>query len=70
VQEAILFGAPGAIAQTKLSFLGANGMLLDERQASLLAHEGWMQRQSPEGQEGTLAFREKRHPGWHSSDAD
>jgi methylglutaconyl-CoA hydratase len=70
VLEAVLFGAPGAIAQTKLSFLGANGMLLDERQATLLAHEGWMQRQSPEGQEGTQAFREKRRPGWHSPSAD
>jgi 1,4-dihydroxy-2-naphthoyl-CoA synthase len=31
----------------------------------LLAHEGWMQRQSPEGQEGTSAFREKRKPAWY-----
>lgn len=65
VVNAILLGAPGAIAQTKLSFLGANGMLLNEREARLLAHEGWMQRQSPEGQEGTLAFREKRRPKWY-----
>jgi methylglutaconyl-CoA hydratase len=65
VLNAILLGAPGAIAQTKLSFLGANGMLLDDREARLLAHEGWMQRQSPEGQEGTLAFREKRRPEWY-----
>ena len=64
VLNAILLGAPGAIAQTKLSFLGANGMLLDEREMALLAHEGWMQRQSPEGQEGTRAFREKRRPEW------
>jgi methylglutaconyl-CoA hydratase len=70
VLEAILLGAPGAIAQTKLSFLGANGMLLDEREATLLAHEGWMQRQSPEGQEGTSAFREKRRPGWYRPVAD
>lgn len=65
VLDAILLGAPKAIAQTKLSFLGANGMLLDEREAELLAHEGWMQRQSPEGREGTSAFREKRRPGWY-----
>ena len=31
----------------------------------LLAHEGWMQRQSPEGREGTTAFREKRRPSWY-----
>src|SRR5690242_8685405 len=30
VLDAILLGAPGAIAQTKLSFLGSNGLLLDE----------------------------------------
>jgi methylglutaconyl-CoA hydratase len=70
VLDAILLGAPGAIAQTKLSFLGANGMLLDEREVMLLAHEGWMQRQSSEGREGTLAFREKRRPGWHSFPTD
>ena len=45
--------------------LGANGMLLNDRDAELLAHEGWMQRQSPEGREGTTAFREKRKPSWY-----
>jgi methylglutaconyl-CoA hydratase len=47
VLDAIILGAPGAIARTKLSMLGANDMLLDQRAAELLAHEGWMQRQSP-----------------------
>lgn len=65
VLDAILLSAPGAIARTKLSMLGANGMLLDPREAELLAHEGWMQRQSAEGQEGTTAFREKRKPAWY-----
>jgi methylglutaconyl-CoA hydratase len=65
VLDAIILSAPGAIARTKLSMLGANGMLLDEREAELLAHEGWMQRQSPEGREGTTAFREKRRPNWY-----
>ena len=65
VLDAIILSAPGAIARTKLSMLGANGMLLDEREAELLAHEGWMQRQSPEGREGTSAFREKRRPNWY-----
>src|SRR6478672_4470074 len=67
VLDAIVLGAPGAIAQTKLSFLGANGLLLGEREVELLAHEGWMQRQSAEGQEGTTAFREKRRPGWYNA---
>ena len=40
---------------------------LDEREVELLAHEGWMQRQSAEGQEGTTAFREKRRPGWYKA---
>ena len=65
VLEAILASAPGAIAATKLSVLGANGLLLDDREVALLAHEGWMQRQSSEGQEGTSAFREKRRPAWY-----
>jgi methylglutaconyl-CoA hydratase len=55
----------GAIAVTKRSFLGANGLLLNERQMSLLAHESWIQRQGPEGHEGTTAFREKRRPSWY-----
>lgn len=65
VLDSILLGAPGAIARTKLSVLGANGALLDDRELALLAHEGWTQRQSPEGREGTSAFREKRRPGWY-----
>jgi methylglutaconyl-CoA hydratase len=65
VVDAILLGAPTAIAVTKRSFLGANGLLLDERQMSLLAHESWTQRHSPEAQEGTAAFREKRKPSWY-----
>jgi len=67
VLEAILLGSPGAIARTKLSVLGANGLLLGEREVELLAHEGWMQRQSTEGREGTTAFREKRKPAWYSA---
>ena len=58
-------GSPAAIAMTKNSFLGANGLLLDERQVSMLAHEGWTQRASAEGLEGTAAFREKRKPSWY-----
>jgi hypothetical protein len=50
---------------TKRSFLGANGLLLDERQMGLLAHESWTQRHAPEGHEGTTAFREKRKPSWY-----
>jgi methylglutaconyl-CoA hydratase len=67
VIDAIVLGTPGAIARTKLSILGSNGLLLDERDAELLAHEGWMQRQSAEGREGTTAFREKRKPGWYKA---
>jgi len=66
VLDAILRGGPNAIAMTKHSFLGANGLLLDDRQLSLLAHEGWTQRHSPEGREGTSAFRQKRTPAWYN----
>ena len=65
VLDAIKLGSPTAIAMTKRSFLGANDLLLDERQVSMLAHEGWTQRASPEGLEGTTAFREKRKPSWY-----
>ena len=65
VLDAIMLGGPGAIAVTKRSLLGANRLLLDEREVELLAHEGWMQRRSPEGHEGTTAFREKRRPSWY-----
>jgi methylglutaconyl-CoA hydratase len=65
VVDAIFLSGPAAIAMTKRSFLGANGLLLDERQMTLLSHEGWMQRASAEGHEGTTAFREKRKPGWY-----
>ncbi len=33
-----------AIAIAKRSFLGADGSLRDERQMTLLSHEGWTQR--------------------------
>ena len=65
VLDAIFLSGPDAIAITKRSFLGANGLLLDERQMTLLAHEGWTQRASAEGHEGTAAFREKRPPAWY-----
>ncbi len=65
VLDAIFLGSPTAITMTKSSFLGANNLLLDERQVSMLAHEGWTQRHSPEGHEGTTAFREKRKPSWY-----
>ena len=65
VLDAIFLGGPTAIATTKSSFLGANDLLLDERQIAMLAHEGWTQRHSAEGLEGTAAFREKRLPNWY-----
>jgi methylglutaconyl-CoA hydratase len=65
VLDAIFLSGPEAIALTKNSFLGANSLLLDEREISLLAHESWMQRFSAEGHEGTAAFREKRSPSWY-----
>lgn len=65
VVDAIFLGSPTGISMTKSSFLGANDLLLDERQISMLAHEGWTQRASAEGLEGTTAFREKRTPSWY-----
>ena len=65
VIDAVFLSGPSAMAITKRSFLGANGLLLDERQVTMLAHEGWMARASAEGHEGTAAFREKRVPAWY-----
>lgn len=65
ILDAVFLGAPGAIAMTKRSFLGANGLLLDAREMAMLAHESADQRHTPEGLEGTTAFREKRKPGWY-----
>ncbi len=65
VLDAVFLSGPGAIAMTKRSFLGANRVLLDERQMAMLAHESWTQRYSSEGHEGTTAFREKRKPSWY-----
>ncbi|HEY1412877.1 MAG TPA: enoyl-CoA hydratase-related protein [Rhodopila sp.] len=65
VLDAIFRGSPTAIAMTKNSILGANDVTLSERQVAMLAHEGWTQRASPEGLEGTAAFREKRNPSWY-----
>jgi methylglutaconyl-CoA hydratase len=65
VIDACFLSGPSAMAVTKRSFLGANGLLLDDRQITMLAHEGWMARASVEGHEGTSAFREKRTPDWY-----
>jgi methylglutaconyl-CoA hydratase len=65
ILEATMHSAPGAMAVTKDSFLGANGLKLDAREMALLAHESWMQRASEEGKEGLRAFREKRRPAWY-----
>ncbi len=70
VLEAIFLSGPEAIAITKRSFLGSNGLLLDDRQMTLLAHEGWTQRASAEGHEGTSAFHEKRRPAWYRAVRD
>lgn len=65
ILEETLHSAPGAVAATKASFLGASGLTLDSRQMALLAHESWTQRASAEGREGLAAFREKRKPAWY-----
>lgn len=64
LDETMLSG-PTAMAATKDSFLGANGLKLDARAMSQLGHESASQRGSAEGREGLAAFREKRRPGWY-----
>jgi methylglutaconyl-CoA hydratase len=65
ILEETMHSAPGAMAVTKDSFLGANGLKLDARQMATLAHESWMARAPAEGKEGLRAFREKRRPAWY-----
>jgi methylglutaconyl-CoA hydratase len=69
ILAAVLLSAPGAVAVTKASLLGANGALLDARGMAALAQEGWMQRASAEGHEGLAAFRARRRPAWAASGA-
>ena len=64
ILDAVFMSAPGAIAATKRSFLEANGLVQTEREMAMLAHEGWTQRATIEGCEGTAAFRQKRKPSW------
>jgi methylglutaconyl-CoA hydratase len=64
ILDETLRSAPTAIAVTKASLLGANGLTLDARAMDELARESWMQRASAEGREGLAAFREKRRPYW------
>lgn len=63
VAEALM-AAPGAVARSKASMLGATGWMLDAGTMSWLAHDSAMQRASAEGREGLAAFREKRRPAW------
>ena len=65
ILEETMHSGPRAMAATKDSVLGANGLKLDARQMALLAHESWMPRASEEGKEGLRAFREKRRPAWY-----
>ena len=66
LDETMLSG-PTAMANTKDSFLSANGLKLDARQMAQLGHESASQRGSSEGREGLAAFREKRRPAWYTS---
>jgi methylglutaconyl-CoA hydratase len=65
IVDAVLLGGPTAIATTKNAILADNGLKLTESQMRLMAFEHNTQRNSPEAQEGTTAFREKRKPVWY-----
>ncbi len=58
--------APGAIAADQGQLPGRQRPASwTQRRMALLAHESWMQRNAPEGHEGTAAFRDKRRPDWY-----
>ncbi|WP_439580395.1 enoyl-CoA hydratase-related protein [Elioraea sp.] len=64
IADEALMAAPGAVARSKASMLGATGWTLDAGTMSWLAYDSAMQRASDEGREGLAAFREKRRPIW------
>ena len=65
IVDAIYRSGPGAMADTKRSFLLANNLLLNEGQVGTLSLEGAVRRAGAEGLEGTAAFAEKRLPSWY-----
>ena len=66
IVDAVLRGAPGAIAIIKRALLADNLLTLSDSQMRLMAFEHNAARNSAEGQEGTASYAEKRLPAWYS----
>lgn len=66
VVDAVLRGAPGAVATIKRALLADNSLTLSDSQMRLMAFEHNAARNSAEGQEGTASYAEKRFPTWYS----
>lgn len=64
VVEALLAGAPGAIADAKRLLFRVSGREVDDRMVADTAGQIADRRASDEGQEGLAAFLEKRAPRW------
>jgi methylglutaconyl-CoA hydratase len=65
LSEALLLGAPGALADSKALIASVDGQPID---AALLEQlEGRLEaaRATDEAREGVASFREKRRPGWY-----
>jgi methylglutaconyl-CoA hydratase len=63
--EAILQGAPEAIADSKRLVLSHAGLELSAQDVEALAVQAAVKRASPEAAEGLASFRERRKPAWH-----
>jgi len=71
VIEAILQGAPAAIAASKRLVLAHAGLELSEQDVEALAVQAALTRAAPEAAEGLASFRERRRPAWYTPpDAD
>jgi methylglutaconyl-CoA hydratase len=65
IVDALLQGAPDAVAESKLLLLEEAGLLLSEQQIRSLARHGAVKRASPEAAEGLQSFLAKRRPSWY-----
>ena len=65
VIDAVLLGAPEAVAESKALVAEHAGLVLSDQTVRALAAQAAVRRASPEAAEGLLSFLEKRKPSWY-----
>ena len=63
--DAVLLGAPEAIAESKVLVLEHAGLAITDQTVRKLALQAAIRRASPEAREGLTSFLEKRKPSWY-----